>query len=434
MIIKLLRTNILNAGCTFLIGVILARALSPEDRGELANILLWPTFLSGFGLVGLPTYLARETAINPRNAKKNYRIGLIALFIICLVTLIIYYWIIIMNKANGKININFSMYIISGLIIPFSIWNAFQLQMELGRRNLSIFNYGRSSFSFSHFAFVIVLWMQSSESLIDYIIAFIGATIFAAISTNYFVVKKLKEESFIKLVHLNDVVQVMRSSWKFSISSSLIAIISIVDKVAVSVFLNAESMGLYTVAISVSQVSSIINEALSPLFFSKFAQKESVGMIDTIWLGMRLRQIVLINILIGLALVFLAKFMVPIIYGLDYQNAIGVVMLLIPAMCLRTMMRPYEEILKGSGSPLNQSYAMVSMTLVFASCASIAVYFQSLIGIAIAVLLSSFSGVLVVLQSVAKKTKVSSRSLIIPTYKDAKDLFYEIFNALKKLK
>lgn len=49
-------------------GVLLARLLGPDGRGELAAIQLWPSFIAGFALLGLPDALAYFSAQSPNRA------------------------------------------------------------------------------------------------------------------------------------------------------------------------------------------------------------------------------------------------------------------------------------------------------------------------------------------------------------------------------
>jgi O-antigen/teichoic acid export membrane protein len=58
-------TNLAIQGCNVITGVLTARILQPEGRGELAAIILWPSILAGLGILGTNWALTREVAAHP---------------------------------------------------------------------------------------------------------------------------------------------------------------------------------------------------------------------------------------------------------------------------------------------------------------------------------------------------------------------------------
>lgn len=47
-------TNLIIAALGIVMGILSARLLGPQGRGELATIQLWPTFIAAFGMLGMP--------------------------------------------------------------------------------------------------------------------------------------------------------------------------------------------------------------------------------------------------------------------------------------------------------------------------------------------------------------------------------------------
>ena len=410
--------------------MILARSLSPQDRGNLANILLLPAFLSGIALNGIQNYLGIESAKNPNDFNKNYQIGIRILFVFSMLAIAIYFCVIFFLNFDGLNygDLYYQLKIIPFLIIPFSVWNAFQIQMELGQNNIKIYNYGRASFSLSYFFANIILWFLKIKILTYYLYAFIFATIYAAISTAYISRNDYKFEK-IKINGI-DYKNVILDSWRFSISNTLVSIIAMVDRFSISVFLDSRSMAYYVVAMALSQVASILNEALSPLFFSRIANKKNMESVGSYWLAARLRQVMLLNVIIGILLIMITPILIPLIYGNSYDSSINVVMILLPAMCIKAMMRPYEETLKAGGFPLKQSYAIVAMAVTFIVCAFVAVKYQSLIGISLAVLFSSLIGLIILVISVSNKYNISYRNLLLAKPEDLVGLYKQLISII----
>lgn len=60
--------NLFIAGLGFFTGMIAARSLGPTVRGQLAAIQIWPHFLAGIALLGMPEALVYLSARTPRNS------------------------------------------------------------------------------------------------------------------------------------------------------------------------------------------------------------------------------------------------------------------------------------------------------------------------------------------------------------------------------
>ncbi len=433
---QLISGNILVSGLTFLTSIVLARALSPEGRGDLANFVLWPVLLSNIMLFGIHVSLSRATAIHPEDAIKNYYIGFISLLLACILASIAYSGIVF-TKVFYVSRFDTTALMIAALIIPFSAWNAFQIQMELGRSNFSLYIYGRVSFALAYLGSSLVLWCIHASKPTDYLWAFIVSTVFAALTTHIFIYhntfkyssKQSKVLGFSKLGFSKlGFSKNFRAAWPFGLSVTMNMLASTADKIAISLFFDSLAMGLYVIAQALLQVQSVINEAISPLFFVRLAQKDQFDKIDLDWLGKRFRQSVIINGCIGLAMIFAAPTLIPLIYGNAYSDSIKIIIFLIPAMCLRNMMRPFEEALKGSNRPLIQSFSTISMICVFVAGTAVAARIQSLQGIAISLLLASSTGLILVVTSVSRKSGLSIKGLFFPSFKDFGKLMSEFWH------
>lgn len=430
---RLLSINVLNAGVIFATSVLLARVLTPDGRGDLANLILWPAFLSHIFLAGVHVFLSRATANRPEDAARNYRTGLMALTLACSLAVVVYGIGIFCAILFQGEKFDITATIIATLIIPLSAWNTMQIQMELGRHNLGAYNYGRASFAFAHFSLVAVFWFSHLRAPIDYLWAFIVAALFAAVSTHILIHRALlRQPSGSTSEDTARLGETFRTAWPFGLSVALITLASTADKIVVNLFFDAYAMGVYVIALALSQVQSVVNEAVSPLFFARVAQKDRIDKIESDWLGMRLRQSIVINGSIGAGMVLIAPFLIPLVYGQVYVDSISIVILLAPAMCLRSMMRPFEEVLRGGNRPLSQSFAIMIMTGVFAVGAALAAWAGSLQGVVLSLFMASLTGLGLVVTAVSRESGLSLVKLILPSFNDVAILLSEIWRMIRR--
>lgn len=432
---RLLSMNVGVAAATFATGIILARSLDPAARGDLANVILWPMLLSNLALGGIHIHLSRVTAQRPQDAAHNYRVGYRALFLSSVVALAAYAAILAVAGHTAVSGLGLAAALAAAWIMPFSSWNGLQVQMELGRQSIGTYSWARTSFAVAHLVLVAGLCLAQWHSPSAYLWAFILAAISAAVSSHVVIGRTLNATMAPAApadpgVSPQTVFCAFRAAWPFAVSTGFIVLATSVDRAAVSVAFDARTMGLYVIALSLSQVQSVLTDALSPLFFARVAQRDSISGSDPAWLAMRLRQTVLINVCISAGLLMVSPVLLPVIYGSAYRDSLQVLYLLVPAMSVRSMMQPFQEVLKGGNLPMSQSFAITVMTAIFGAGALVAAWAHSLPGVAAALLISSLAGLSIVAFEVSKECGLGSRHLLVPRWKDALGLWVEIKRAM----
>ncbi|WP_119271303.1 lipopolysaccharide biosynthesis protein [Taklimakanibacter deserti] len=433
--LRLLRINIVLAAASFLSSVLLARALDPAGRGDLANLLLWPTFLANIGLLGVHIYLARQVAARKDAAALYYHVGIRAALVTSIVFSLLCAAILFSGAVPSLAGLNLPTALSAILILPFSAWNALQVQIELGRSNLSTYNWARASFSLLYLGLTAVLWATATSSAETFLFGYLCAAVFSAVSTHILVRRGEHGVSAAPSQRsaggLQALAATFKAAWPFALLIGVTGLVSAIDRVALSLLFDARTMGIYVIALAMSQLQTIINESISPLFFPRLSQKEAISDADPRWLGMRLRQVVLINALIGVFLMVAAPLLLPLVFGSAYMSSLDIVHLLIAATCLRSMMRPFEEVLKGGNRPLQQAAATIAMIVVFIAGAALAALMHSVQGIALALVIASLTGLGMVAATVSRESGIGIASLLFPRLKDVAALLFETMSILK---
>jgi O-antigen/teichoic acid export membrane protein len=426
---RLLVANVLLASGNFFTSVLLARALDPQVRGVLANVALWPTLLSHIGLCGVHMHLSLKAAASPRHVRACYRQGYRALLISVAFATSSYVILRITIGTRIISDLGALAVLAALLIIPFSAWNALQGQMELGRKSIATYNFARGSFSIAYLVLVTLLFATESHQALPYLWAFVIAAAIAAIATHWVIDRATRSalsEMTIQIADRESLLATFTASTPFALSIGLNTVAFSADRMAISLFFDAEALGIYVVALALSQIQSVVTEAISPLFFSAAARIDHVAHTEPGWLAMRLRQSILINVAICGAVMTAAPALLPLVYGAAYNSALPLVMLLLPATCARAMMRPFEELLRGMNQPLSQSLAIAANSGVFFLGAAIAASMGSVLGVALALLVASATGLIMAATQVAINRTTDLPQVLLPRIEDMTGLLAEL--------
>jgi O-antigen/teichoic acid export membrane protein len=423
----IMNTNFFLAFVSLFIGIILARSLGPQKRGELAALILWPGLFAQMALLGLPTYLARKAARQPKNAAVAYRQGYKALGATCALAVAIYAAAVLSVGNFPPPNSDRLLALIAGIIIPFSMWNAFQIQMELGRQHFHLYNLGRISFIVSQFFLVVAIWLLSDYGVLHYLLAFEGAAIAACLITHGFIIRTLpapvENSGTYKRAPIH---QLLWAARRFGLSTAINVAAFSGDKVLVSIFFNPEIMGLYVIASTISQIPQLVGDAISQLFFMKVSQNSRLQDVDRAWLALRLRQAVAVYSAVCLLGLIVFPPLVIFVFGRQYSGSIALLYILIPAETIKAMMRPFEELLRSVDKSLEHAKAVVAASMFLAIFGVVAALTGSVMLLALVLLGSATTGLSVIVRVIVRDTGLRPREFLLVNRSDIAEIAHRV--------
>lgn len=424
----LAQANVLVAALTFCTSVMLARALGPDGRGVLANLVLWPTLICYPAVLGVHMELARRTAQDPTTARGHYGLGLRILIPSGLATLLIFAACALAYDALRGPLPHLALALAAGLMIPLGVWNVFQFQMELGRQNAQNVGLVRLLFAAANLAGVLLLYAASSHAVAPFLAVFLVASLISALGTAFFVNRSLGPAPATSPgATAGEVVWAARP---FAVSSVLTIATSSLDRILVSAFFPARVMGLYVVALAISQIQEIVGDAISQLFFARTAQSQRLADVDKEWLALRLRQTMAVYGLLCLGTVAVAPVLLLVFFGERFRDSVSLVYLLLPALALKGATRPFEEVLKGGGRPLLQARIASAATAFFAVAGGLAAWQASLPMMLAALLLAAAGGLAATTLAVAREAGLRLDKVLVPRPADLTAMAASLAEAL----
>jgi O-antigen/teichoic acid export membrane protein len=387
-------TNLALQGGAAFSGIISARFLKPEGRGELATIMLWPTILGGLGLLGTNWALTREAATNPDKEPDLARTAVIIALGLGSITMVLGYFMIPHLLPNDKKYLNGLSCMFLFWIIPnFIILNLNAL--DHGRGRWSRLNLMRLLFFLFYLSFLLFLFFLNVVQVTCVVTAMLVSYGSAAILRIY----SLRKEVFKGKTSLPMLRAVLVKGLHFFVAGIIALIALEMDKALVVWFLSTEEVGLYAVAMSVASLHASLGGALGLTTFSAMANlKEPAQQRD--YVTQVFRQASLLYLGASPIIALLAPLIIVPLYGAEFAQAVQVAMILVVATTLVALANILNEGLRGMGHVYVGMASQACACVVMLITVLIFVPYFHILGVGLAAVVAGFCQLLLMALSV----------------------------------
>ena len=328
--------NIVMAGINFLTGMLLARLLGPEGRGELAAIQTWPTFIAILAHIGLTESIVYFSAKYPDQSKRLVTTTMLIVAFVSIPFAVIGYLILpyLLASQSAEVIASSRLYL---FLIPIYIIIYIPLHALRGIQELKIWNLLRMSPSLVWLATIFIgIVNQSSAS--ELVIIFLIGQVLLAIPLNIIVFSRLSglfwpDFSFSRQL-LNYGIPSVLSTIPTTLNLRL-------DQMLMAAFLSAEFLGIYVVGVAWSSAVAPLATAIGTIILPKIAgDKNKASQISLFSQASRLGLFSIIGITVFIA--SLSGLMIPLIFGSNFGRAVPIAVML----CIAAGIRSYGDLLK----------------------------------------------------------------------------------------
>ena len=328
-------TLVLNTGT----GIITARVLRPEGRGELAAMILWPVFLSGACTLGLPNALLYTLRMRRRGDDALVTTALIIALVLSAVTailgfILIPHWLV---HYSAEVVRTAQWFMVSTpatilLLVGRAAWEA----------------RGRFGTSAACLLAPPVITLASLLLLLgthhltpisgawSYVLGGAAPVVWVVVSLRSDIALRWKE----MLIAAQDLMSYGLRSFGIDLCGSLA---QYVDQALVIGMLMPSQMGTYTVALSLSRMVNVIFASVASVVFPKAMGRDAAG-----GLRLALRAVVgslALGIPAATVLALGSGFALRSLYGAEYSIASGLLQVLL-----------LEALVSGSVSVMSQPF------------------------------------------------------------------------------
>lgn len=415
--IRLFSVNVTVTAATFITGVILARTLGLQDRGVFAAVTVWAATIASLALFGTHVFLARMAGRTGSDARTIYRTAYSLIAFLCWPGLLIYI-LIQLFFVKASIDISWHLIAIGALIVPGSMMGAMQVQVELGRRMFANFNFARQAFAYVFALAAFTLWTLDIHDVALFATAMMISTYVGVATTSRRMRKTLSGSGSRDVADEPRMLDTIRGSKSFALTGVFTMLAMQADKLLLSGLFPAQALGAFVVASSVAQLQNTVGEAFSQSIFAQMTAIERIEQIDADLLAQEIRQSVIVTACVCAALMLVLPPLLPLIYGGEFIAAAELLLILLPAVAIRVLTRPYEELVRGLGQPRLLFWILGAMVVVMLVGIAFAAYLSWVVVVAWAVMLGNLAGLTTALFLAQRVFGIPIHAALIPRASD----------------
>lgn len=419
----------LNIGSSVLTGILLARLLSVEERGEYAifiSVISLYTVILNFGIPESLVYLLQK---EKENTNLLVKYGLIIPTTVLLLLIIIHVSLLSFDINILYLDIN-SIVIPVFLCLIFGSYNVLLRHLVLKDNKIPIYNFLSSIETISNLIIFFILYITNQFTLLNIVYTFTG-TIFLSFIIHFSYLKKslilffrdefiFDYEIFKKLLKLSIPLFLVGLSGIFSTRLNIFIL---------DYFHDSINVGYFSIAIIFPNLLLIIPNQISALLYPVASAIENkVDLIN--YGGKILRYVIFFTILLVIIGSILAPFLIPFFYGEKYGVVIPTVYIILVGILFGGINSVLLNLLITHGKSKVLLYNAITIILGIVLF-SFLVYLYSFKGTAATFTIINILCFSISFSKYKKITNIRLSSLIISGY-DIKYLQTKLYNLLKK--
>jgi O-antigen/teichoic acid export membrane protein len=407
-------TSIAIQGMNVLSGVITARLLGPEGKGELSAVLLWPALLAVVGYLGISESITYFTAADQGRAPTILSTSLTFAVVQAAILVLVGYFVIPFalhdfGDSAAEVGRLFVWW------IPLNVATLYAASTLSATLQFGAYSVVRLSVVVVSLVGLIVLALVRAVSVESIAILYLGANVVALATALGFCWRAgwLREWR----IDRNVLRDLLGFGVKAQTSNALSQVNQRFDQVAISLVLAPAHLGLYAVAVTLTATSSIVSATVSlvamPAVAGAAGRDRQVELLGRFVRGTLLATLVSATLLIVLVPVVIGSF-----FGDSFVPATDVARILLVASVFLATNLTLSSGLKALGEPLASAIAEfvgVGITLV---ALALLVPLLGIIGAGIASLLAYASSTVYILWFIRRRLNVQPVDLLMPRRSD----------------
>ena len=316
--------RIIGMAVTFFVGVYVARYLGPANFGLLSYAGSFVGLFMGISALGLNNIVVRELVKNEKKRDELLGTSFILKFIGSIFVLII-----VLFAVRFTNNDNFTNLLIY-IIVTGTIFQSFNvIKFYFQAKVLSKYTVYAQIFSSIICAAIKLVLIYFNMSLIYFVIVSLLQSIILASGLVVIYIKQ-KSSLFKWRIKFDLAKKLLKDSWPLMLSGIAISIYMKIDQVMIKNMLDTKAVGNYAVAVRLSEVWYFIPMAITSSVFPAIINAKKIS--EKLYYE-RLQKLydLMVWLALGIALpiMLLSNNIVNILFGIQYQQAAGVLQIYI---------------------------------------------------------------------------------------------------------
>lgn len=299
------------------VGVWAARYLGPEQFGQLNYAIAWVSIFSAVSSLGLESIVVRELVLNPQS--KDSILG--TTFWLRIVSGVSIWVLILFLSQLFSLSISkaFSLIFILSTGIIFQSFETIELWFQ--SQVQSNFIVKGKIIPFLIINIIKIILIKSQASL--YAFAWIGFGEICLGAISLLTIYRLQGNNIFKWrFYLSKAKDLLNDSYPLILSSLLIMIYMRVDQIMISILSGERELGLYSVAVRLSEIWYFLPIAIASSTFPNIVETKKV---DEALFYRKLQKLYVLMVALGYAIAipitFTSNYLISILYGSTYNGS-----------------------------------------------------------------------------------------------------------------
>jgi O-antigen/teichoic acid export membrane protein len=401
-----LGTNLALMGLALVTGVLTARLLGPAGRGEFAAIQLWGMLLISLGSLGVPEALAYFTGRRPEAAGQLITSAWAVMLPLSVFWILLGYWLlpILLQKYSEQVIQAAQLFL---LVLPMAYISSANMAHQ-GLRQFFSWGVFRLHKPFVYAVLLILLGLLGLATPYTLTLALIASSAVGPILVIYLIRRSAIRLSPPNLIQMRDMLSYGLRSVMGSVPEQLNVRL---DQFVMVLFLSSTDLGLYVVAASWSLMFAPIVRTINIVTFSYVSSSRTKSdQLDLFASSLRISTWIIL--LANLGLLLATPVLLPLLYGPEFQAALGAAMILLIASGFYSFKLILSGGLRGLGYPEATAYAEILSLAATAVLLFVLLPPLGILGAAIASMLAYLLAVVVLLLFTLRNTSLTLRSML----------------------
>jgi O-antigen/teichoic acid export membrane protein len=382
-------------------GILSARILGPEDRGYLALLMLAPLVLCHVGGLGLPLAATYFVGKAPASAAAIARLLIKPALVQVIVFGAIQAWILRAYAAGRPADVQLAA-LLCGFLLPSWLASEYGYALLQGQQRFGAFNVVRSWSKLLHAAILVAFFVSGIGSLP------LVAASWLAVSWLETAVTLIVVSGGLNWADQAGSIPTLKQMARFGVTALPGAISPVetlrLDQAIVGSFLSPASVGIYVTAGALTNLPRFIAQSVGVIAYPYVAALEHCA---TAWRATwRFFWVTfVISLAVASVLAALAGTLVPFFFGEAFIGAVPVAQVLLFAAALASGRRVLADGARGLGYPGLGTMAEILSWCVIFGTAPYLLDRQGIVGVAAALAIGSFLGLLALIWGLAARSR-----------------------------
>lgn len=337
--------DVLGVAVNIVASIVLARMLGPEKRGVVAAVLAVPMLI--FPLIEMGTRQTAAYFVGKQIALDRDVFRTLGLLLVVLSTIGVTVTIVI-GIANGlSARYGWVGLLIASGFIPFNLYFTITKGVLIGKRGLSTIAISTVLIPISYLVMLCVLVLFNQRQVEAALLATVVSTVLGAL----YISVKFRDYGTLRPAYVPGLPrQILILGLVYALTLFMLSMNYRLDVLILERLSTAEEVGIYTVAVRLAEMLWMVPHALSLVNFS-YSASATNPRAQSLRTAKMMRLVLLGALVPGVLIFFLAPWIIPLVYGSEYERSGMVTQAIMPGVWSALVIKILNSDLAGRGRP-----------------------------------------------------------------------------------